>query len=183
MREMNIDLDLFRQQISDLKAQGKKFYEVQQEVNLLLSLIDTIKNELTPDEGDDYLKCLEEQGWESRAFDLWSSIQRWQKMSLMPVSVGIMGKMSVGKTTVLMEILDPPEDSPVRKMPTRSQETTACAVRWIDENNFESRMGIPTNIFKVDDFSVEGQTPFYISIAGAFEKLPQSLEKYSSFRS
>ena len=126
-----------------LYAYAERYDQIISEVGSLYSILNKVTDHVTHQEDLPLVqKRLTEEGWEAQAAQLYQSLQRWKAASLTPVSIGIMGRMSVGKTTVLMEVLSPPEDSPIRKMPTRQQETTACAVRWVEPTNIHERFEI-----------------------------------------
>lgn len=109
---------------------SRKYDSLIEEVSNLYALLNESRDYVRDENIPIFDRRMSEERWVESTHQLYTSLERWKSSSMTPVSVGVMGRMSVGKTTVMMEMIDPPDESPIRKMPTRPQETTACAVRW-----------------------------------------------------
>ena len=142
MHNFKQEMNSFTANTEILKRKSQSYDKIIYEVGALYHVLDEARNYVADEHLPVFETRLAEEGWIDKVGVLFNSLKRWKSSNLTPVSVGVMGRMSVGKTTVLMELISPPENSPIRQMPARAQETTACAVRWINADHMESRYGI-----------------------------------------
>jgi len=109
------------------------------------------------DEGSARLKALlDEKQWIPRLEQILSSLRRVQDRALTPVTCGLMGRMSTGKTTMNKALLGEGTGSLIKDMPTRDQETTACAVRWTDRETFEMLYDVEAQHMLLKTFEPNG---------------------------